>query len=200
MKYAWRQMTDEQRTKALQERYSRDHPWHSPPHRGSDFESAYLFTAACYEHASVIGSSAERMNEFVNQLLAVMGSCCSRIYAWVVLPNHYHVLVRTPDALNVIAELGTLHGRTSFEWNGQDHQRGRKVWHRAVETRIKSHEHQWATINYIHHNAVKHGYTQQWNEWPFSSAVSFLESVGRDEATHLWRTYPIQDYGKGWDD
>ena len=200
MQYAWRTMSNEQRTQALQQRYLRDHPWHGPPHRGSDCESVYLFTAACYEHAPVIGLSEERMELFVDQLLAATKGCCSHVYAWVVLPNHYHVLARTPDALKVVAELGKLHGRSSFQWNGEDHQRGRKVWHRAVETRMKSNEHHWATINYVHHNPVKHGYAQHWQDWPFSSAVACLEKLGREEAARLWRAYPINDYGKGWDD
>ncbi len=27
----------------------------------------------------------------------------------------------------------------------------------------------------------------------------FMESVGRDHASELWRQYPILDYGKKWD-
>ena len=200
MKYAWRKMSDEDRVEALQQRYLRDHPWHGPPHRSSEYESSYLFTAACYEHADIIGTSEERMGDFSDQLLQVLETTCAHIYAWVVLPNHYHALARTQDALQVLAELGLLHGRTSFEWNGEDSERGRKVWHCAVETRMKSQEHQWATMNYLHHNPVKHGYVPQWNDWPFSSAVQFLDGVGRDEALHLWNTYPIQNYGRGWDD
>jgi putative transposase len=61
-------------------------------------------------------------------------------------------------------------------------------------------EHFWATVNYIHHNPVKHGYVKSWWEWPFSSAGDFLESEGRDEAARIWKEYPLMDYGKGWDD
>ncbi len=96
--------------------------------------------------------------------------------------------------------LGKLHGRTSFQWNGEDGQRGLKVWCNAAETVMKSERHFWATVNYIHHNPVKHGLVEKWLDWPFSSAVDFLEKSGRAEAERVWMGYPIKEYGVGWDD
>ena len=65
---------------------------------------------------------------------------------------------------------------------------------------MKSESHRWATVNYIHHNPVHHGYAAKWHEWPYSSAVSFLNQTGEQEAARLWHTYPVLAYGKGWDD
>jgi putative transposase len=58
---------------------------------------------------------------------------------------------------------------------------------------IKSHRHFWASINYIHHNPVHHGYVGHWQDWPWSSATRFLEHVGRERALHIWREFPILD-------
>jgi putative transposase len=55
-------------------------------------------------------------------------------------------------------------------------------------------------VNYIHHNPVKHGYAEKWEDWPFSSASGFLEEVGREQAVEFWKRYPVLDYGRGWDD
>jgi len=65
---------------------------------------------------------------------------------------------------------------------------------------MRSERHYWATLNYIHHNPVHHGYVERWPDWPWSSASGFLEQLGRDEAEQIWLEYPIEDYGKGWDD
>ena len=65
---------------------------------------------------------------------------------------------------------------------------------------MRSEAHIYATVNYIHHNPVHHGYVERWQEWPYSSAADYLESVGGDEAARRWREYPILDFGKGWDD
>ncbi len=64
---------------------------------------------------------------------------------------------------------------------------------------VKSEHHRWATVNYIHHNPVRHGYVTQWQDWPFSSAEQYLADVGRDEAIRLWHQYPVLGMGEGWD-
>ncbi|NNC87201.1 MAG: hypothetical protein HKN82_01935 [Akkermansiaceae bacterium] len=65
---------------------------------------------------------------------------------------------------------------------------------------MKNSAHLWASINYVHHNPVKHGYAGKWDEWPWSSAPDFLEGMTREEAAGIWKAYPIDRYGKGWDD
>jgi putative transposase len=64
---------------------------------------------------------------------------------------------------------------------------------------MKSDRHFWATVNYVHHNPVHHGYVQQWQDWPFSSGGSLVEQLGRERVAQLWQEYPITDYGKSWD-
>ncbi len=63
-----------------------------------------------------------------------------------------------------------------------------------------SERHLWASINYVHHNPVKHGYVTRWQDWPWSSAISFLADVGTERAKEIWREYPVKDYGKNWDE
>jgi putative transposase len=81
----------------------------------------------------------------------------------------------------------------------KDQQRGRQVWYNCFERPIKSERHFWATLNYVHHNPVHHGYVERWQEWPWSSAAIFLESIGKEKAKGIWKDYPILDYGKKWD-
>jgi putative transposase len=198
--YDWRRMSEREREETLTWRKASARPWHSPPHRASDVGDGYLLTAACYEHRPYIGISAERLAAFERELLETLEPFCKAIQCWVVLPNHYHALVRSVDVFSTLKALGRLHGRTAFAWNTEDQARGRHVWHSAAETAIKSDRHWHATINYIHHNPVKHGHVPRWQDWPFSSAAAFLQQVGREEAEALWREYPIGEYGRGWDD
>jgi putative transposase len=108
-------------------------------------------------------------------------------------------LVTTPDVLALLSELGRLHGRTSYEWNGEDGRRGRQVWCKAAETGMKSERHFWATMNYVHNNPVRHRVVRRWQDWPFGSAIGYLNAVGTDEAKRVWQEYPVADYGKEWD-
>jgi putative transposase len=191
-------MTPEQQQKALQERQQRQLPWHGPPHYESDSQ-IYLISAACYEHKAIIGSTPTRLSEFESELIDISQSVSLGVFAWTVLPNHYHVLVHAPKIKGLLKELGTLHGRTSYRWNGEERCRGRHVWYRAAETAMKSERHFWATMNYVLHNAVRHGYVTRWQDWPYSSAAQYLAKVGREEAERRWLKYPLLDYGNDWD-
>jgi putative transposase len=196
--YLWRKLNDKQRKELLEFRRFNDRPWHSPHHRESQ-NGRYLLTAACYEHRHHIGLHLQRIADFSERLLKVLEISCDEIYAWCMLPNHYHALVLTRKLPELLHHIGKLHGQTSFEWNGEENQRGRKVWFNCAEIAMKSERHFWATLNYVHHNPVHHGYTKQWPNWPFSSSAAFLEKTGWEEAARLWKEYPILDYGKDWD-
>ncbi len=186
------------RRRALAERKQNQLPWHRPPH-GDWGEREYLLSAACYEHAPIIGTTTLRMGACEEELLATLNSQCETIYAWCVLPNHYHALVYTSKLRALLRVVGQFHGRTSWRWNGEEGKRGRQVWHDGTDRAMRSPAHFWTTLNYVHHNPVRHGYVEKWQDWPFSSAKRFPEEVGREKAERIWRAYPILDYGKGWD-
>jgi putative transposase len=158
-----------------------------------------LLAAACYEHRPLVGATADRMAGFETQLLEVLTTHCRLLFAWIVLPNHYHALVHAAELAPLLTAIGQQHGQTSFHWNAEENCRGRQVWHRAAETEIKSEGHFWASLNYVLHNAVRHGYVQHWQDWPYSNAAVYLAEAGRELAERRWRNYPIYDYGKDWD-
>jgi putative transposase len=199
-RYLWRTLTPEQRNDLLAWRQEQKRPWHSPQHRPNFGHARFHVTAACFEHKDIIGFSPERMDSFSSELLDLVAQKTEKLFAWCVLPNHYHTLVATPDILGLIQELGKFHGRTAFYWNGADEQRGRKVFFRAVERAMRSDRHFKATLNYVHHNPVHHGYVDKWTDWRWSSATQYLAQIGGSEAKQIWRDYPIDDYGHGWDD
>lgn len=192
-------MTPAQRHEAVEYRRLRRRPWHSPPHWEFAGVHQFLVSAACFDHKHVIGATPERIAEYESELLEFCSQFATNIYAWCVLPNHYHVLIQTDRLKEFRFGLGRLHGRTSYRWNGEDDQRGRQVWHNCFDRVIKSKRHFWATVNYIHHNPVHHRYVKKWQDWPWSSASEFVERVGKETAAKIWRQYPILDYGKTWD-
>jgi putative transposase len=118
----------------------------------------FIVTAACYEHKTIIGFSSQRMAKFETYLLKTCEDFGITLYAWCILPNHYHILIRTGKIKEFQSEgLGKLHGRTSFNWNSEENLRGRKIWYKSFEHRMKSNRHFWASLNYIHNNPVHHG-------------------------------------------
>jgi REP-associated tyrosine transposase len=198
--YLWRQLNPKQREELLEWRKARGHPWHSPPHRPNFGHLRFHISAACYEHRDHIGQSLPRIDNFTRDLLAVLAAHANQTFAWCVLPNHYHALVEAADIKRLVYQLGRLHGRTSHAWNAEERTSGRKVFFRAVERAMRSDRHYWATLNYVHHNPVRHAYVERWTDWPWSSAAEYLAQTGASKAERVWREYPLHEYGKNWDD
>jgi putative transposase len=197
--YYWRKLTDAEKTQVLNERKGHKLPWHSPPHLEFSGSVTFIITAACYEHVHLIGKNPQRIAECEAEILNIGKNLNAKIFAWCILPNHYHLLVRTDNIKQLRMELGKFHGRTARFWNQADKAPGRKVWFNFFDREMKSARHFWASLNYIHHNPVHHGYTDKWQDWIFSSAKVYLENFGREKASFIWKEYPILDYGKNWD-
>jgi putative transposase len=198
--YDWRRLSEHDRQFLLNQRIARGFPWHAPPHFKYEGERRFLITAACYDHKPIIGATSERMASCESDLLEICSEKATEVFAWCVLPNHYHLLLQTPVIEDLLKSIGKFHGSSSYNWNGEDDSRGRKVWFKSVERSMRSERHYYATLNYVNNNAVKHGYVSRWQDWPYSSAAQYLEKVGVDEAIRIWRAYPVLDYGKDWDD
>ena len=192
-------MSESDRSQAIKERKVRRFAWHAPPRFDYVGDLRFIVTAACYEHKHIIGKSSERLAECESEIVGICGESGAKLFAWCILPNHYHILIQTEDIRDFLKRLGKFHGSSSYRWNGEDNRRGRQVWFRELERSMRSDRHFYASLNYIHHNTVKHGYATKWQDWPFSSANEYLEKVGTEKAAEIWREYPVLDYGKDWD-
>jgi putative transposase len=195
--YDYRKWTTEQRAAAVLERRQRGFPWHGPPHIEVPGEYR-IVTGAYFAHRPIL-STPERLQWFEDELLGHVKQLGLHCAAWVVLPNHYHLLVRIEEMKAFSRELGQLHGRTSFQMNREDDARKRRVWYRCEDRCMRSEGHYYTTLNYIHNNPIKHGYTKKWTEWPFSSVHWYLGTKGRAWLVNVWQSYPVLNYGDKWD-
>lgn len=196
--YEYRRLSEEEREAVVQERIARGYPPHRPPHpieRPGDF----LITAACYEHAHLINTPGRRAE--VEQALATRtAEYHLELKAWVVLENHYHVLVEVPETAVLGRVAASIHGPLSLAWNRQDGCAGRKVWYRYADRAMRSLRHYYTTLNYIHYNPVKHGLVDSPYDWPWSSLGWYAAQYGRAWLRDCWVAYPVRDYGAGWDE
>jgi putative transposase len=69
------------------------------------------------------------------------------IHAWVVLPNHYHLLVGLTEFAALGRVVRGVHGSTARQWNLEDGAVGRKVWYHYSDRAIRSDAHFFTTIN-----------------------------------------------------
>jgi putative transposase len=114
--------------------------------------------------------------------------------AWVILDNHYHVLIRSNNGVALPSFIRRLHGSISFDLNGRDGTRGRQLWHNYWDTCIRSERDYWVRFNYIHHNPVKHSYVRRSEDWTYSSYRYYLEHKGAEWLSDAFSQYPIRDF------
>ena len=68
-----------------------------------------------------------------------------------------------------------------------------KPWHSPP------HYESYDSTYYVLNNAVHHGFVTKWSDWPYSNAAEYLQTIGREQALRIWKSYPLFDYGKDWD-
>ncbi len=109
-----------------------------------------------------------------------------RLHAWVIMPNHVHVLFQSINGWlmpKVVASWKSFTGRRlspllpeaadnksqAGAWRSQG--RYRRVWHREYWDRfMRDQRHFQRTLDYIHNNPVKVGLTDAPEHWRWSSA------------------------------
>jgi putative transposase len=196
-KYLYRKLTPEWQAELLRYRRLRGYPLHAPPHL-EQAEGWFLITASTYEHRARFITEDDRgrlLDELFTELQAVEIPC----RGWVVLPNHYHLLVQCRPFSVISQPLRRVHGRTAVELNRRLSLVGQQVWYRFSDRQIRSERHYYTTLNYIHFNPVKHGYVEKPLDWPCASVHWYMEHFGVEWLRKVWREYPVRDYGKGWD-
>jgi len=137
------------------------------------------------------------------------------IDAWVILDNHYHLLLQAsknaqslPNIIREIHKFSALFIRKFMECNdgvvakGQNHRfcppknniysknNGNKIWWNYWDTCITYERSYFARLNYIHFNPVKHGYVDSPDKWKFSSYCEFCNELGKD-AEKIVKNYPF---------
>ena len=99
MPYEVRQRSTKEREGVNLYRGEHGYPLHAPPHPFRD-AGYYLITATIFEHKRIMAASSRR-TEFEICLDGEMKGIQADAIAWVVLPNHYHILVDV-DSLDSI--------------------------------------------------------------------------------------------------
>ena len=168
---------------------------HHPPHVYLD-DTWYLITASTVNHGPVLsGTHAKAL--FRRELRKLIVQFGMKLRAWVVLDDHYHLLLKTDQGRDLAIFTARLHGSTSRQLNLRHETPGRQVWHNYWDTCVRDEEGLWMRFNYIHQNPVKHGYVQRMKDWGFSSYRFYVRTKGREWLTDCEARYPVADWLEG---
>ncbi|MDP2684719.1 MAG: transposase [bacterium] len=174
-----------------------------PPHLYLD-KTFYFLTARTYQKQEIFDSDDKKMlmqnslkAEFQSGghlLKAEFQSGGYKLMSWVVLSNHYHILLQVKNSKTISKRINYLHGRTSYLLNKKDNRKGRKVFQNYWDYCIRNEADYWKHFNYIHYNPVKHGLTKEPGSYRYSSYNFWIKNKGREWMVSCFESYPIIDF------
>ncbi len=113
--------------------------------------------------------------------------------AYVILDNHYHLLLQIGDAETLNKFMGELNGASSKRINDVDGVVGRKIWWNYYDHIIRGAEDFFKHLNYIHQNPIKHSLTKDL-DYQFSSYGAWVKKKGQEYLDDCFRKYSIVDF------
>jgi len=120
------------------------------------------------------------------------------IFAIVVLPNHFHIIIKPENIEEFSVIIGSIKRRftKSLDEKFKDmdiseskiKRKEKGVWQRRFyEHLIRSEKDLHNHLDYIHFNPVKHGYIQNVKDWKYSSFKKFV-NLGNYDIN--WGSFP----------
>jgi REP element-mobilizing transposase RayT len=112
----------------------------------------------------------ERIAKVVNNALRHFDGERYRLLAWVIMPNHAHVLIEQLAGYPLSSVVHSWKSFTAKEINKLERSSG-TVWAPDYHDRfVRNAEHYENAVHYIEQNPVKAGLARQAEDWLFSSA------------------------------
>ena len=134
-------------------------------HRYQQAETLHFITFSCFHRLPYLAAPAAK-----NLVQAILEQTRARhqarIYAYVLMPEHVHLLVNEPPHILVAQFLKVLKQTTSRHLKGQqDH-----FWQtRYYDANISGEDERSDVIRYIHRNPVKRNLVANPEDYPWSS-------------------------------
>ncbi|HBH46715.1 MAG: hypothetical protein A2445_00385 [Candidatus Jacksonbacteria bacterium RIFOXYC2_FULL_44_29] len=168
-----------------------------PPHLPKD-DSLYFITARTIGGTDFFKTD-EAKQIFLDCLDRAREQLGFKITGWVVLNNHYHMLIKVIKAEHLSKIFYLLHSNSARLLNKLEDEIGRKVWWNYWEKLILDKEDFYSHLNYIHNNPIKHEYVDEFEKlhnYRWSSFGYYLKKNGWRGVSDMFANYPVIDFGK----
>ena len=130
----------------------------------------YFATTDTWErHALFINTSLA--NIVVEQIANCRDRGYYRLHAFVLMPDHLHVLITPSDETTIEKAMQMIKGGSAHQM-GIERPQQFPIWHRGFHDRwIRDAEQFWKAKSYIEQNPVKARLAEKPEEYPWSSAI-----------------------------
>ncbi len=160
---------------------------HTPVHLFAD-NTAYFITGAIYlgrpllSDARVKHGLFELIQEYFDKYEWALNH-------WVILDNHYHLMGRSRKGEDLPAIFRAVH-RLSGIFIREMTNCEKPVWWNYWDYCPRNENDYMIRLNYLLNNPVKHGVTDNLNDYEFSSFRGLRDDVGRDRLVRQFRVFP----------
>ena len=128
-------------------------------------ESLHFITFSCFHRFPLLEAPGAR--ETVESVLEqTRARHLARVYAYVLMPEHVHLLVNEPPLILLAQFLKAVKQMTSRKLRGPRE----KFWQdRYYDSNVRGEKARSEVIRYIHRNPVARGLVEKPEDWPWSS-------------------------------
>lgn len=116
------------------------------------------------------------------------------IIAYVLLPNHYHWLIRQDGDISVSVLSQRLFKAYANAFNNANERSGTLFEDRFKAIHVESDEYLRHLCRYIHTNPVRHGIATSLELWPYSN---YLDWIGKRQGTLIDQDFVRSHFGTG---
>lgn len=131
------------------------------------------------------------------------------IYAYCLLPNHFHLLLRFKNIEDVNAEdehqalmknFGNFLNSYAKAFNKKYNRKGALFLNAVKRKKITDEKYLLKVLHYIHNNPVNHGFVNKADHWEFSSYNSYLhpEKESKLNRTEIMQYFDSLDVFKNY--
>jgi len=146
------------------------------PYRGTTGNGTYFITASTWEKKCILQS--ERMAKLLIEVLLhyqTQGKYC--LHEFVVMPNHFHLLITQIGLVTLEKTVQFIKGGFSFRARKELAIAG-EIWQTSFyDRRVRDANEYVRFRHYIHMNPVRRGLVSNPEEFPYSSASMTLDEV-----------------------
>ncbi len=154
--------------------------------RFQEAESLHFITFSCFHRLPLLERPAAR--ETVEAVLEqTRAKHHARVYAYVLMPEHVHLLVNEPPLILLAQFLKAVKQVTSRKLRGPRE----KFWQgRYYDSNVRGENARSEVIRYIHRNPAKRGLVAMPEDWPWSSFRHHASGVkGTVEIESQWTAF-----------
>lgn len=131
----------------------------------------HFITFSCYHRQPRLRVPA-RCDLFLEKLEQTRRRFLLRVYGYVVMPEHVHLLVSEPDHEGLADAMHSLKLAVSksLPGLGLEREEPAQFWQkRYYDRNVRDHEEFVEKLRYIHRNPVERGLVERPEDWPWSS-------------------------------